>query len=465
MLPGSMSATSPARHRTGEIPRRSFLRRAAGTAAALAAPMVVPARVLGIGDQVPPGSRIGVGMIGTGRQVFHANLPWFLGSGEVQVVAVCDVDAWRMERAKNKVEEGYAAKGSGGAYKGCLAFGDFRELLARKDIDAVMISAPDHWHAFMAVEAARAGKDIALEKPISLSVPEGRAICEAVKRHGRIFRTDTEVRSDERFLRICQAARSGRLGKILRVRASVPKDAPPLDGVPAPMPVPPELDYPMWLGSAPEKPYTEKRVHFPKGGLDYSGNRPGWMQVRDYSLGVILNWGTHILDIVQWGLDRERTGPVEVEGRGRFPPVNLWDVLQEFEVRYRYADGVEIVYANAGPASVRFEGAGGWIEHTWFDPEGLKASGKDLLEWSPGPGDTKLPLRSEKQDFIDSVKSRKETLIPAEVGHRTASLCQIGHIAVGLGRKLVWDPGTERFAGSDEANALLARPQRAPWKV
>jgi myo-inositol 2-dehydrogenase/D-chiro-inositol 1-dehydrogenase len=450
----------------GNLSRRSLLHQAAGAAAAaLAAPSIVPARLLGAGGAVPPASRIGVGLIGTGRQVFHANLPWFLGSKEVQVVAVCDVDSWRLERAKKMVEDAYAAAGPGGPYKGCLAFRDFRELLARKDIDAVMISTPDHWHAFMAVEAARAGKDIALEKPISLSVPEGRAICDAVKRHGRIFRTDTEVRAEERFVRLCQAARSGRIGKIVRVLAGVPKDPPPLAEIPAPMPVPPELDYPLWLGSAPEKPYTLKRVHFPKGGLDYSGNGPGWMHIRDTSLGVILNWGTHILDIVGWGLDTERTGPVEVEGKGRFPAAGLWDVLEEFEVRYRYAGGVEVVYSNAGRPFVRFEGTGGWIENTWFQPDGLKASGTDLLRWSPDPGDLKLPRLSEKQDFIDSVKSRKETLIPAEVGHRTATLCQIGHIAARLGRKLTWSPETERFAGDDEANGLLARPQREPWRV
>jgi myo-inositol 2-dehydrogenase / D-chiro-inositol 1-dehydrogenase len=448
-----------------KVSRRSILRRVAGAAvAAAAAPSIVPARALGLAGEVPPSSRIGVGMIGTGRQVFFSNLPWFLGSKEVQVTAVCDVDSWRLERAKKTVEDTYAATAPGGAYKGCLAFRDFRDLLARKDVDAVMISTPDHWHAFVAVEAARAGKDIALEKPISLSVPEGRAICDAVKKHGRIFRTDTEVRAEESFHRICQTARSGRLGKITRVLAGVPKDPPPLAEVPPPMPVPPELDYPMWLGSAPEKPYTMQRVHFPKGGLDYGGNNPGWMHVRDTSLGVILNWGTHIIDIVGWGLGTERTGPVEVEGKGRFG-TGLWDILQEFEVRYRYSSGVEVLYSNAGRAFVRFEGTDGWIEHTWFQADGLKASREDLLRWSPGAGDPKLPRLSEKQDFIDCVKSRKETLIPAEVGHRTATLCQIGHIAAQLGRKLTWNPEAERFSGDDEANALLPRPQRAPWRV
>ena len=446
------------------VSRREFLRGA--TAAVVAGfPTVIPSRALGADGAVSPGNRITVGMIGTGRQVFYANLPWFLWSQEVQVVAVCDVDAWRREKAKQKVEETYTAKSPGGVYKGCATYRDFRELLARKDVDAVMISTPDHWHAYMAIEAARAGKDIALEKPISLSLAEGRAIADAVKKHGRIFRTDTEVRSEQRFVHLCEVVRNGRLGKIQRVYAGVPKDPPPLTQTPAPMPVPPELDYPLWLGSAPEKPYTEQRVHYPQAGLDYSGKGPGWMHIRDYSQGVILNWGTHILDIVQWGLNTERTGPVEITGKGRFPAGSLWDVLQEFEVRYRYAGGIEVISTNAGRPFVRFEGADGWIENTWFQADGFKASREELLEWRPGPNDLKPPMINEKQDFVNSIKSRQETLIPAEVGHRTASLCQLGHIAVQLEQSLKWNPATERFTGNEAANQLLARPQRAPWKA
>jgi myo-inositol 2-dehydrogenase/D-chiro-inositol 1-dehydrogenase len=248
--------------------RREFLKTTAATAAGLAVPTLIPASALGRDGTVAPSNRINLGFIGTGRQVFFANLPWHLASQETQVVAVCDVDSWRREKAKTKVEEAYAAKTPSGTYKGCAAHQDFRELLARKDVDAVMISTPDHWHAYMAIEAAKAGKDIALEKPISLSVAEGRAIAEAVKKHNRVFRTDTEVRAEGKFLKLVQVARNGRLGQIKRVFAGVPKDPPPLAQNPAPMPVPPELNYPMWLGSAPDKPYTEQRVHYPKAGLD-----------------------------------------------------------------------------------------------------------------------------------------------------------------------------------------------------
>ncbi len=448
------------------ITRRAFLKHTtAAASAALVAPLIVPGRVFGVDGTVAPSNRINMGFIGTGRQVFFANLPWHLVSEETQVVAVCDVDSWRMEKAKARVEEAYAVKSPSGTYRGCATFHDFRELLARKDIDAVMISTPDHWHAYMAVEAAKAGKDIALEKPISLSVAEGRAIANAVKRHGRIFRTDTEVRAESRFLRLCQVVRNGRIGQVTRVLAGVPKGPPPLEQNPASMPVPPELDYAMWLGSAPDKPYTEQRVHPAKAGLDYSGKGPGWMNVRDYSQGMILNWGAHILDIVQWALNTERTGPVEVEGKGHFPQGNLWDVLREFEVRYRYASGIEVVYSNAEERPfVRVEGTEGWIENTWFK-DSFITSDEKLLQWKPGPNDVAFPLITEKQDFVNCIKSRKETMIPAEIGHRTASMCQIGHIAVQTGAKLKWNPETERFAGNDEANKLLTRPQRAPWKV
>jgi predicted dehydrogenase len=189
------------------------------------------------------------------------------------------------------------------------------------------------------------------------------------------------------------------------------------------------------------------------------------MHITDYSQGVILNWGTHILDIVQWVLDTERTGPIEIEAEGEFPKDSLWDVLQRFEVRYRYASGIDVTYSNAGRAFVRVEGTDGWIENTWFQSDGFIASTPELLKWKPEPGEVRFPLISEKQDFVNCIKSRKETMIPAEIGHRTASMCQLGHIALRTGAKLKWNPDTERFDGHAEANRLLLRPQRDPWAV
>lgn len=444
--------------------RRAFLRT---LAAAGAAPLAATSRALGRAGETAPSARVNVALIGTGRQVFHANLPWFLWSKDVQVVAVCDADAWRMDQARQAVEANYAISAGHDGYKGCAMHRDFREVLARKDVDAVMISTPDHWHAYMAVAAAQAGKDVALEKPISLGVREGRAIADAVKKHGRVFRTDTEVRAHKPFHRLCQVVRNGLVGEVRRVYVTVPSDPPPLaERWPAAEAVPPELDYELWQGPAPARPYTEKRVHYRQAGLDYVGGKgPGWMHSRDYSLGVVLNWGAHMLDITQWLLNTERGGPVEVKGSARFPADNLWDVAQGFKIRYRYAGGAEVIYENAEAASLRVEGSKGWIAHTWFKEQACRASAPSLLTWEPGDGDVRLPLLDEKQDFIDCVRSRAETLIPAEVGHRTATMCQLGHIAVTLGRRLKWDAAAERVVGDEEADALLTRSHRAPWLV
>jgi len=318
----------------------------------------------------------------------------------------------------------------------------------------------------MAVAAARAGKDVALEKPISLSVMEGRAIANAMKQYGRVFRTDTEVRSQPFFHRLCQIVRNGRIGQVRRLVVTVPRSPEPIAGFPAPMPVPSGLNYELWQGPAPDRPYTQARVHHPRGGLSYAaGESPGWFQISDYNLGNINNWGGHMLDIAQWAMGTEHTGPVEVSGRAEFPTDSLWDVPRNFVVRYRYANGVEIDYTDSDRASVRVEGSEGWIENTWFRSNGFKAHDPALLKWKPGPGDLTLPLADEKDDFIACVKSRRETIIPAEVGHRAASMAQIAHIAARLDTTLRWDPVAEIFPGHSEANALLSRPARAPWAV
>ena len=443
--------------------RRTFLK---AMLQASAAPLVVPPRVLGREGMVAPNSRVNVALIGTGRQVFHANLPWFFWSKDVQIVSVCDADAWRMDMASQAVEANYALSLGQGQYKGCAAQRDFREVLARPDVDAVMISTPDHWHAAMAVAAAKAGKDIALEKPISLCVREGRAIVDAVKKYGRVLRTDTEVRTCKSFHQLCQVVRNGLIGDVRRVFVTVPSDPPPLRELPATEPVPSELDYDLWLGPAPVNLYTERRVHYRQAGLDDVGGKgPGWFHIEDYSLGVMLNWGTHVLDITQWLLDTEHGGPTEVKGSARFPKRSFWNVAESFKIRYRYANGVEVFYANGEAACVRAEGTKGWIEYTWFKDNSFKASSEALLKWKPGPNDIALPCVDEKQDFVDCVRSRKDPIITAEIGHRAATMCQIGHISARLGQRLKWDAEAERFTGSDEANALLTRTHREPWSV
>jgi predicted dehydrogenase len=442
--------------------RRAFLRSALRAGGALALPAVLPRSVFAAPGRPAPNSRLGIGMIGLGRQAYHANLLPFLASPDTQVVALCDVDARRLEAGQRKVDDFYSAKAPSATWRGCGVHRDFRDVLARPDVDAVMISTPDHWHVYMAIAAAQAGKDVALEKPVSLSIGQGRALSRAMHRYGRIFRTDSECRFAEVFRRQCELVRNGRIGQVRTVHVGVPKESPPAGQAGAVAP-PGELDYALWLGPAPEAPYCEDRVHPRMTGLDTLGKRPGWMQIEDYSLGMILNWGTHLLDIAQWGLNTERTGPVEVEGTGVFPEGRFWNVLQDFQVRYRYADGTDLHYTMAGRPYVRFEGADGWIEAEWW--KGLTAHPETILPSKIEPDELHLPLISEKVDFIRSLKSRQETLVPAEVGHRTASLCQLGYLAIKLGRKLKWDPLLERFPGDAGAQALLNWPMRAPWTL
>ena len=441
--------------RSDHLTRRGFLRNSVGAVAGAAmAPTIVPASVFGADA---PSSRITVGMIGMGRQAYYSNVKTFLGFSDVQVVAVCDVDAWRLENARKAVDEYYAKGQRSGAFKDCSVYRDYRDLLARQDIDAVMISTPDHWHVPMAIDAAVAGKDISCEKPLTLCIAEGRVLSDTVRRYNRVFRTDSEFRSHACFQRACELVLNGRIGELHTIRTGVPAGdvAGPLE--PA-MPVPEELDYELWLGPAPWAPYTEKAVHPP-----HSYSRPGWMRVRDFCEGMVTNWGAHLNDIAQWGNGTDRTGPVEVEGTGEYPRDGLWEVLLSFETEYKYANGVRLHYGISRPY-VRFEGTDGWIEAD-YSTRKIKAQPESILSVPLGPNDIRLPLKGEKRDFIDAVRTRGQTLADAEVGHRTTSLCQLGHIAIQVGGKLRWDPVAERFTDSEAANRLLGRPLRSPWHL
>jgi myo-inositol 2-dehydrogenase/D-chiro-inositol 1-dehydrogenase len=404
-----------------------------------------------------PSERINLGFIGTGRQATYANLPGFLSESDAQVVAVCDVDAWRLEQARRQVEEHYAKGAKSGVFKGCQVFRDWRELLARPDIDAVMISTPDHWHVPMAVTALKAGKDVACEKPLTRSIAEGRLLSRLATARGRVFRTDSEFRSLRSMHRAVEWVRNGRIGRLQHVITGTPKD-PALPAQPE-MPVPPELDYAMWLGPAREAPYTEQRVH-PRH--DRQG-RPGWICIRDYADGMLANWGAHLNDIALWAMDTDRTGPIEVEGTGRYPTSGgLWDVISEFEVRYTFANGVRLTCKTDEP-HIRFEGTQGWIRVGY--PNDVQTSDPALPEWKPGPADLALPFKpSEKRDFLDAVRTRGNTQGDAEVGHRVTSLCHLGLIAIDLGRQLHWDPARETFPDDPEAARRLRPVQwRSPW--
>jgi len=436
------------------IPRRGFLKGATASGAAFFAPWIVPSSVFGKNS---PHNRINVGIIGIGRQAKYANLPFFLHAPDAQVVSVCEVDHWRLENARKQVESYYGKNKASGTYKGCDVCTDFREVIDRPDIDVVMISTPDHWHVPMSIAAARAGKDVCLEKPITMSIREGRALVDAMERYGRVFRVDSEFRSLRVFQRACELVLNGRIGEVQKIQVGVPKGDKACEPQ-QPMPVPKELEYEMWLGPAPEVPYTLHRVH-PR----HSYSRPGWMRVRDYCDGMITNWGAHLVDIAQWGNGTEKTGPVEVQATGVFPEEGLWNVLLDFEARYRFANGVEMTYTTSKPY-VRFQGTEGWIEAA-YSGRTLKAEPTSILDETIRPDEIHLRMKPEKRDFLDCVKSRERTLESAEVGHRTTSVCHLGHISIQLGgKKLKWDPDEERFLNSDAANRLTRRHSlRPPW--
>lgn len=407
-----------------------------------AAPLFVPARVLGANA---PSKRVTVGVIGVGRQTVIVNLKQFLRMGDVQVAAVCDVDAWRLERAKQQVEEG-------SGQKGVKTYRNYKELLADRSIDAVMVATPDHWHVPISMEAVKAGKDVCCEKPLTRTIAEGRALADLVKKQNRVFRTDSEYRSKAWYHQAREAVLNGRIGKLTTIRTGVPKGD--VACAPQPeMPVPPELDYEMWQGPAPRAPYTEFRVHRPK-----AYERPGWMRRLEYCDGMVTNWGTHHNDLAQSANGTDRTGPVEVEGRGTYPgPESFWQVLLDFEIHYRYANGVKLVYKIDQP-SLRFEGTEGWI---YADDTGkIEASKASILEPPSGSNWVRLPMKEDKRDFIDAVKTRGATMADAEVGHRTTSVCHLGHIAIQVGKRLEWDPAKERFTNNEEANEYIGRPMR-----
>jgi myo-inositol 2-dehydrogenase/D-chiro-inositol 1-dehydrogenase len=432
--------------------RRTFLKRSAiGAIGAFAAPTVVPSYLFG---KKAPSNRISVAVIGIGRQTVNPNIPQFLRSDNAQIVAVCDVDSWRLGNGKKQVNDFYSSQ-KGFSYKGCDAYSDFREILARKDVDAVMIATPDHWHVPMAIEAARAGKHISLEKPISTCIEHGRQLVKVLKKSDVITRNDSEFRTLPKFARAVELVRNGRIGKIQRINVAVPSDGPPLPVQPT-MEVPTELDYDFWLGPAWEVPYTEKRVH----DIKINNNRPGWMRVDSYCNGMISNWGAHLMGIVQWGNNTEYTGPVSIEGTGDFDK-GLWNTLNRFDIKYRYANGVEVFFKIERPY-VRFEGTDGWIEVEYQDK--LTASSQAILDSQIGPGEISfMNLPSDKEDFLLAIKNGKPSTEPLETAHRTISMCQLGLIAIKTGSVITWNPDTEEIIGDNAASALLSIPIREKY--
>lgn len=424
--------------------RRGFLK---AMLAASVAPMAVPPSVLGRG-WTAPSERVTFGCIGTGQHFMGRNLPCMKLVPDIQLVSVCDVDAERLEYAQKAVAQVYG--------EGVTAHGDFREILAKKDVDAVMISTADHWHVMISILAARAGKDVMCEKPLTHNVADGRRLVDAIRQTGRVFQTASENRTVPEYKQMCEIARSGRLGKIRKVRVGLPGGYWP--GTQKFNPVvyeapPKTFNYDMWLGPAPFKPYSPGRTHFV------------FRWISDYSGGMLCDWGAHLLDLTQWALNREKTGPVNVEGYGWKPVHELYDTLTDFHIRYAYEDGVEL-FVDAAEPSLRIEGDDGWIHsQKWRGP--VQASSRKLLE-PVGPGEVQLTserVDGEHVSFVKAVKSRASAYAPAEVGHRSITLAHIGNIAVQCGRPLRWNPQTERFVGAPDADKLLSCEKREKWNL
>jgi predicted dehydrogenase len=418
--------------------RRRFLRT---TTAALALPTLIPARLLG---QNAPSKQITVGFIGTGDHGTSWNLRRYLNFKDARILMVCDVDGERMRRAKSIVDEQYLNQD-------CAMSKDFREVLARADLDAVMISTPDHWHTLISVLAIRAGKDVQCEKP-TLTIDEGKTLISEVRKHRRVFQTSTEDRSIPVYHRMAELVRNQRIGKLQRIEVILPKQ-PGGPGDPTPQPVPPDLDWEMWLGPAPYAPYTKDRVHF------------NFRWIWDYSGGIICDWGTHLFDTAQWANDTERSGPIEVEGTGTHWEGGLYNTVKDYDLTYRYANGV-VMTCKPGNPSIKFLGTEGWVGNTgWRGP--LEASSPAIANATLEPGELRLATNpeGEHRDFLDCVKSRKDPYFPVDIGHRVSTVCHLGHLAIKLGRKLRWDPDREVFLGDADADALRTRPLRKPWTL
>ena len=453
--------------------RRNYLRTSLlATTGIITAPTIVPASVFG---KSAPSNKINIAQIGCGRIARDHDLAETLKYDVARVVAVAELDSIRGQKGKEYIEKFYAEKKGKPNYVDVKVYGDYREMLMDKDIDAVIISTPDHWHAKPAIDAALAGKDIYLQKPASLTIEEGRLMSDTMHRTGRIFQIGSQQRSQNpwpQFKRACELVRNGRIGALHTVKIGLPGD-PGGPEVPE-MPIPANLNYDMWLGTTPEVYYTETRVH-PQA--DFS--RPGWLRCEQFGAGMITGWGAHHIDTAHWGMGTEYTGPIEVQAEAKFPTSGLWNVHGDFIATAKYANGVTMYVSGDYPNGVRFEGSEGWIfvsrgnvGVTASDPsqatnsEAFSASDARILQSVIGPDEIHLYDSPEQHgNWLDCIISRQQPVAPAEIAHRSCSACLVIHIGMKLNRKLYWDPVHERFRNDDEANAMLSRPQRPKYAI
>jgi len=463
------------------ISRRGFLELGAGVGAVLGFPTIIPARVLG---QQAPSNKLQIGVIGCGRIAGGMDIPGIWQSQDLAVpVALSDCDAKRMRTTKKKTGELFA-----GDLPDLKLYQDYRDLLADKSVDAVMICTPDFWHAQLCIEAAFAGKDVYVQKPLAMTVYESRSIVEVMKKTGRIFHIGTQQRSEGKstfgpqFRKAAEFVFNGRLGRIKTVEIGLPEDPPEPADWPLEQPVPVSLNYDNWLGYTPQAPYSALRTHPQGKGEEADFGRPGWMVIQNYSMGMIANWGAHHIDIAQWALGMENSGPVKIRGRAESPKRRLWNAHGKLDVKMEYANGTVLHVADESvyPNGIRFVGEKGWVfcgrgsvktmsndpgaggRHGRWRP--LEASDKTLIE---GEVEHKLPRNPETHHrvWFESIRSRKPTNTTPEGAHRTTTACILAYTAMNLKRPLTWDPATERFIKDDAANATLSRPERAPYGV
>ena len=442
--------------------RRKFLTNVVMAAGGLTVPIIIPSGCTSKKNgKTPPSDRIIMGGIGLGS-MGTGDMHNFLGMEDVQYVAVCDIDKSHRDNALGIISEKYGNKDA-------RAYNDFREFLEKEKLDAIHIAVPDHWHAIPAIEAATRGLDIYGQKPLARSVAEGRAIVNAVEKNNIIWQTGSQQRSEERFLKACEMVRNNKIGKIHHVDVGLP-DGGETIGMPDERAVPEGIDWNMWLGPAQKVPF--------RGVIHWN-----WRWILDYSGGQLTDWAGHHIDIAHWGLDLERTGPVEIEGIGYSYENDLFNVPYAYDINCKYANGLTMNVANKSKFIEMRKGKTGWDrqddnnlgmgavwygENGWLQVNrgGIWAENPEILDYEIGSGEISLyKSPGHHRNFIECVKSRKEPIAPAEVGHRSISVALLGEIAMTTGKKLKWDPVAETFTNSDLANSLLMRKYHNSWDL
>jgi myo-inositol 2-dehydrogenase / D-chiro-inositol 1-dehydrogenase len=447
------------------ISRRQFGRVLGGAAIGASVPLFVPSRLLGAEG---PSNRVRVGQIGCGRIAQVHDVPAVLKSGLADYVAVCDFDSKRVSDSREQMSAFYREQGR--AAPDIHMYSDYRELLQHPELDAVVISTPDHWHAQLVAAAMLAGKDVYVQKPFTMTVAEGILLRDLVARTGRIVQVGSQQRSTPQFRLACELVRSGRVGNVRRVEIGLPIDPTKADD--PQQPVPANFQYESWLGPTPQVYYTEQRVHPQKGY-----GRPGWLRNESFCLGMITGWGSHHYDTMHWALNTELTGPGRVEAKAEFPTNKIWNVHGAYDIQLTYPGDIQVSVSDKHPNGLKFIGDEGWI---WVTREGtttssdpsspgeklppLAASDKRLL--AEEGLKVHLPRSDEHhKNWLECVRSRQEPIAPARVAHRSGSACIVSWVAMKLGRPVTWDPRIERFVNDKQADAFLNRTEREPFGI